>query len=86
MAVGGVDVIVGIAAEAVGVQVRREPRAGQIHRAPDPDGIAATPGDHQDLRDVERPAVVAGEVVDVGGIGADEHVEVLVRHRAHALG
>ncbi len=79
------DVIVRVADDVVVGQKRGEPGAGAVHAPADPDGLIGVGAHHHHLGDVERPAVVAREVVHVGRVGRDQHVDAGPGHGGPGL-
>ena len=67
-----VDVVVAVRADVLLSQTGRRPRAVGVHLPANPDGFVAFGRDDDPLMDVERPPVVAREVVHVRRV-RDEH-------------
>jgi hypothetical protein len=59
---------------------RRKAAAGRVHRPTDPNGLHVLQRNEDDLRRIERPAVIAGDVVLIGDIGHHQEGDVPAGH------
>ena len=73
-------VVVGVAEDAGVREIGRDAGAHRIHAPADPDGLLVRRRHHQDLGHVERPGVVAAEVVHVVRRGDDKQVQTGLVH------
>ena len=81
MAIGALDMVLGKTNHVLRLHPGRQQAAGRIHGAADPDrlGILFDRNQHH-LRRVERPAVIAGDVMLVGDVVDDKQFEPALRH------
>ena len=74
------DVVVGVAADVFVREEAGEPRPAGVLAAPDPDRLVRIERHDHHLVDIERPAVVAGEVVHVGRVADQQHLDAGLAH------
>ena len=80
MAFGRLDVVVGIAADAFGLEIGRDPRGIGIHQAAHPERFVKLSRDNDHLVDIKRPTVIAGQPAHIGRVGDQQRVDAELIH------
>ncbi len=77
---GRLHVIVGIAGYVRVRQDRRQPRAIDVLAAAEPDRPVEIERHQNRLVHIKGPAVIAGEIIHIGGIADDQRLQLRSRH------
>ena len=82
---GIVHIVVGVGIDVVLIQIGGETGGVAVLAAAEPDGLVQVQGYDHALMHIEGPAVKAGEIVHVGGVRDDQHVNAVLLHALAGL-